>query len=236
MSDFIADNTRAAPPPLIIEPSVTAKTAVIWLHGLGADAHDFESIVPLLPTQECATRMIFPNAPSRPVTINGGYVMPAWYDISDTALRNADKAGIAASHATIQQLIDAQIADGIAAERIVVAGFSQGGAMALHSGLRSQQRLAGIMALSCYVLERQQHSAEISEANRQTPIWMAHGLQDAVVPYALGEDSAKFLQQQGHPVTFVSYPMAHEVSMPEITALAKWLREILSSPTSSTAS
>lgn len=218
-------NTR---PPLIIEPSVPARSAVIWMHGLGADAHDFEGIVPLLPTDACATRMVFPNAPLRPVTINMGMEMPAWYDISDIALRNADKAGIAASMATIHQLIDEQIAQGIAADKIVVAGFSQGGAMALHAGLRYPQRLAGILALSCYVLEREQHITEVSNTNADTPIWMAHGLQDNVVSYALGESSAEFLSAQGHPVTFVSYPMAHEVSMPEISALSQWLSEVLS--------
>lgn len=216
------------PASLVIEPPSTATSAVIWLHGLGADAHDFEGIVPLLPTQKHATRMIFPNAPQRPVTINGGYVMPAWYDISDTALRNADKAGIADSTTTIQALIDEQIANGIDSQRIVVAGFSQGGAMAIHAGLRCPQSLAGIIALSCYVLERDQHAEEISATNQDTPIWMAHGTADAVVPYALGESSAAFLSEQGHKVTFVSYPMAHEVSMPEIVALAEWLDAILS--------
>lgn len=220
--------TLTAPPPLVIEPKGTAKSAVIWMHGLGADAHDFEGIVPLLPTEVCATRMIFPNAPKRPVTINGGYVMPAWYDISDTALRNADEAGIAQSTAAIEQLIDEQIALGIASHKIVIAGFSQGGAMALHAGLRYGKPLAGIMALSCYVLEREKHSQQRHLNNLQTPIWMAHGSQDMVVPYTLGESSAKFLEAAGHTITFVSYPMAHEVSMPEITALSNWLLHVLS--------
>lgn len=215
-------------PPLIIEPKTPARTAVIWLHGLGADAHDFEGIVPLLPVEQHATRMIFPNAPKRPVTINGGFVMPAWYDISDTALRNADTVGIAESTAYVQGLIDAQIQSGIDSDNIVIAGFSQGGAMAIHAGLRCPQPLAGILALSCYVLERDKHHEQVTAANRNTPIWQAHGTQDSVVPYALGESSAQFLSDQGHQVTFVSYPMAHEVSMPEITALAQWLSEVLS--------
>lgn len=216
------------PAPLIIEPKIAAKSAVIWLHGLGADAHDFEGIVPLLPTEQHATRMIFPNAPKRPVTINGGFVMPAWYDISDTALRNADTVGIAESTAYVQGLIDAQIQSGIRSDKIVIAGFSQGGAMAIHAGLRCPQPLAGILALSCYVLERDKHHEQVTAANRKPPIWQAHGTQDSVVPYALGESSAQFLSDQGHQVTFVSYPMAHEVSMPEITALAQWLSEVLS--------
>lgn len=213
--------------PLIIEPKGTAKSAVIWLHGLGADAHDFEGIVPFLPTKACATRMIFPNAPSRPVTINGGFVMPAWYDISDTNFRNADQQGIEQSRQTIQALIDEQITAGIDSEKIVVAGFSQGGAIALHAGLRCPHKLAGILALSCYVLERDKHAEQIHATNQKTPIWMAHGTHDAVVPYQLGESSAKFLEDNGHNVTFMSYPMAHEVSMPEITALAGWLAETL---------
>lgn len=218
-------NTR---PPLIIEPKKTAQSAVIWLHGLGADAHDFEGIVPLLPTEQHGIRMIFPNAPVRPVTINMGMTMPAWYDISDTSLRNADQQGIITSQQTVQTLIDEQITLGIPSEKIVLAGFSQGGAMVLHSGLRCPQPLAGILALSCYVLEREKHAEQIHTANINTPIWMAHGTQDTVVPYAMGESSSDFLSAQGHKVTFVSYPMAHEVSMPEITALANWLSEVLS--------
>lgn len=219
--------TQNTPPPLIIEPKTAAKSAVIWLHGLGADAHDFEGIVPLLPTEKQAIRMVFPNAPKRPVTINMGMIMPAWYDISDTSLRNADQKGINASHQTIQSLIDEQIQAGITSEKIVVAGFSQGGAMALHAGLRCPTKLAGILALSCYVLERNKHAEQIHTNNKNTPIWMAHGKQDAVVPYALGQNSAAFLSAQGHKITFVSYPMAHEVTMPEITALAGWLSEVL---------
>lgn len=215
------------PAPLIIEPESTPRSAVIWLHGLGADAHDFEGIVPYLPTKECGIRMVFPNAPARPVTINGGFVMPAWYDIADATLKNTDQDGIQQSMATITQLLDEQISAGIAAEKIVVAGFSQGGAMALHTALRYPKRLAGIMALSCYVLEQQKHGEQISSANHNTPILMAHGTYDNVVPYALGQSSADFLSQHGHAVTFTSYPMAHEVSMPQINALAQWLSEIL---------
>lgn len=219
--------TNTTPPPLVIEPPNQAKSAVIWLHGLGADAHDFEGITPLLPIEGLGIRMIFPNAPKRPVSINGGFVMPAWYDISDLALRNADKAGIADSDALIKTLIDEQIQAGIPSEKIVIAGFSQGGAMAIHSGLRYPQKLAGIIALSCYVLERDNHADEISKANKDTPIFMAHGTQDSVVTYELGESSADFLSKRGHKVTFVSYPIAHEVSMPEISALSEWLAKAL---------
>ncbi len=219
-------STSNIPNTLIIEPSSPATCAVILLHGLGADAQDLAGIVPMLPTESQHIRAILPNAPTRPVTINGGYVMPAWYDISDTAFRNADKKGIAESTATIQALIDEQIAQGIPSERIVVAGFSQGGAMSLHAGLRCPTQLAGILALSCYVLERDNHENEISEANLDTPILMIHGTKDAVVPYELGESSAKFLEANGHPVTFMSYPMGHEICMPEVNALADWLYEL----------
>lgn len=214
--------------PLIIEPSGKASCAVIWMHGLGADAHDFEGIVPLLPTESQGIRMIFPNAPSRPVTINGGYVMPAWYDISDTALRNADKVGITESATAIQALIDAQIASGIPSERIVTAGFSQGGAMALHVGRHCPTKLAGILALSCYLLEWDEPAQDAeTRHNRDTPILMIHGTEDAVVPYALGEQSAERLKAQGYDVSFVSETMGHEVSMPEITAIADWLYDVL---------
>ncbi len=215
------------PAPVIISPQRSVRSAVIWMHGLGADAHDFESIVPLLPTEKCSIRMVFPNAEKHPVTINGGYVMPAWYDISDVSLRNADKEGIAHSTAYIHSLIDEQIAQGIPSENIVIAGFSQGGAMAIHAGLRYPRKLAGIMALSCYVLERNNHNLEISKNNQDIPVWIAHGTHDNVVPYELGESSAEFLRQQGHKVTFMSYPMAHEVCMPEITALSEWLGQVL---------
>ncbi len=214
-------------PPLVIEPPSPAQSAIIWMHGLGADAHDFEGIVPMLPVRERATRMIFPNAPIRPVTINMGMEMPAWYDISDVALRNADKQGIAESLEIITQLIDEQIEQGITADKIVVAGFSQGGAMALHAGLRYPQRLAGIVALSCYLLERDEHKQQVSEENIDTPIWMAHGLQDSVVSYDLGESSAALLTHYEHPVTFISYPMGHEVMMSEISDLSEWLSGIL---------
>lgn len=212
--------------PLIIEPSEPAQSAIIWLHGLGADAHDFEGIVPLLPTEQFVTRMIFPNAPVRPVSINMGMEMRAWYDISDTNFRNADREGIAHSQQLIQSLIDEQIASGITSDKIVLAGFSQGGAMALHTGLRCPDKLAGVLALSCYVLDREPDDS-LSAANQATPIWMAHGTHDPVVPYDLGKTSADFLTALDYKVTFVSYPIAHEVSMPEINALAKWLTEVL---------
>ncbi len=212
---------------LIIEPNSEVRSAIIWLHGLGADAYDFEGIVPYLPVEEYGIRMIFPNAPIRPVTISNGFLMRAWYDISDSTLKNTDKEGITQSMETINELLEEQIKLGVPANKIIIAGFSQGGAMSLHTGLRYKKRLAGIMALSCYVLERENHTKEINKENIKTPIWMAHGTQDNVVPYALGESSAKFLTDNGHSVTFVSYTMAHEVCNVEITALSAWLKEVL---------
>lgn len=214
-------------PPLIIEPKQSARSAIIWLHGLGADAHDFEGIVPLLPTEACAARMVFPNAPVRPVTINGGMRMRAWYDIRDTRFRHADQQGITASQQAVSTLIDEQIVAGISSDKIVVAGFSQGGAMAIHTGLRYTKKLAGIVGLSCYVLDQKNPTYTAENPNKETPIWLAHGLHDPVVPYTLGGDSASYLSQQGHPVTFMSYPIAHEVSMPEIAALSDWLLALL---------
>lgn len=207
-------------PPLIIEPDKTATTAIIFMHGLGADAHDFESIVPLLPIDKIHARMIFPNAPIRPITVNQGMPMRGWYDIKDFNLREADQAGITASMAYIFSLIDEQITAGIPAKNIVLAGFSQGGAMALHAGLRYDQTLAGILALSCYVLDKNTHT---NPANQHTPILQVHGRNDAVVPYDLGFAGAQFLESQGHNISFLTYPIGHEVVFEEVSAIADWL-------------
>ncbi len=212
---------------MVIEPKTTVRSAVIWLHGLGADAHDFEGVVPFLPTQQRGMRMIFPNAPVRPISVNMGMPMRAWYDISDINLRNADRVSIEQSNQTVQALVESQIEAGIDSKKIVVAGFSQGGAIALHAGTRCPHQLAGIMGLSCYLLDKDNHTKERRAINQQTPIWMAHGEYDPMVPYQLGKSGAQFLSDQGHHVTFVSYPIGHEVSMPEITALSRWLSEVL---------
>ncbi|MGY0399195.1 MAG: alpha/beta hydrolase [Ostreibacterium sp.] len=225
--DATLNNPLLAPPALIIEPDESAQSTIIWLHGLGANAHEFEDIIPLLPTVECRIRMIFPNAPKRPITVNDNAVMPAWYDISDMALKNIDAEGIEQSNQIILQLIEKQIEAGIPSQKIVIAGFSQGGAMALHTGLRCLHPLAGIIALSCYVLAREKHAEQVSSANHNTPIWMAHGQHDPVVPHTLGRSSERFLTNNKHRVTFVSYPIAHEVCTPEISAFSQWLLRIL---------
>lgn len=213
-------------PPVIHEPAEKASYSLIWMHGLGADAHDFESIIHLLPVIENNMRVIFPNAPVRPVTINHGMEMQAWYDIKDIELRQADKAGIEQSRHYIDSLIEAEIASGIKSERIIVAGFSQGGAMALYTGLQSKHPLGGIIGLSCYLLDPKNSNA--NDVNQDTPILIAHGTYDSVVDYQLGESAANQLSNQNYKVTFLSYPIQHEVSLAEIEAIASWINQRLS--------
>jgi len=212
-----------------IETGRTPTGSVIWLHGLGADGHDFEPIVPeLVRPGERALRFVFPHAPVRPVTLNGGYPMRAWYDI--TALdRGAaqDEAGIRASQQAITALIRQENERGIASERIVLAGFSQGGAMALYAGVRYPQRLAGIMGLSCYLLQGARLEAERTAVNQSTPLFIAHGSQDAVVAAALGDEASRQLQAAGYKVEWHTYSMPHSVSPQEVTDIAAWLRRVL---------
>ncbi len=208
----------------------TAPTAaVIWLHGLGADGNDFAGLVPQLDLSGCPPiRFVFPHAPSMPVTVNGGYVMPAWYDISGSNLVNRQDAdGIARSMQAINALIEQEISRGIAPEAIVLAGFSQGCAIALHTGLRFGQRLAGIMALSGYLPLADRLAAERNLANATTPIFMAHGSQDPVVVPAWGESSRDHLSQLGYPVQWHSYPMAHSVHPREVADISAFLTHVL---------
>ncbi|MDH3282781.1 MAG: alpha/beta hydrolase [Gammaproteobacteria bacterium] len=200
--------------------------AVIWLHGLGADGHDFEPIVPALkiPTDP-VVRFVFPHAPMRPVTINGGMVMRAWYDITGMEMvRNEDTAGIEQSAAQVRSLIAEQNRDGIPTARIILAGFSQGGAIALHTGLRYAEPLAGIMALSTYVPLKERLAQDATAANLGTPVFMAHGTYDPVIPLALGDESRKLLQQLGYAVEWRTYPMQHAVNPEEIDDIGRWLR------------
>jgi phospholipase/carboxylesterase len=214
---------------LIIEPDENVSASVIWLHGLGADAHDFEPIVPELGEQlRSSVRFVFPFAPHRPVTINGGMVMRAWYDISDTDLaRRADEDGVRASGAILNELIDGELRNGLSSSRIVVAGFSQGGAIALHSGLRFPQPLAGILALSSYLPLHDAAGKEASEANRAVPIFMAHGSQDPVIPLSTSESSRKFLTSLGYVVETHTYPMPHSVCAEEVRDIRDWLSRVL---------
>jgi phospholipase/carboxylesterase len=197
--------------------------AVLWLHGLGADGRDFEPIVPELRLRFPA-RFVFPHAPVRPVTINGGMAMRAWYDIFgfDRGAQE-DAAGIRASAAAVTALIDREIERGMPAERIVLAGFSQGGAIALHTALREPRPLAGVMALSTYLPLVATLAAERSAANTGLPIFMAHGTSDPVLPLSLAESSRRALEALRYSIEWHSYPMQHSVCSEEIGAIAAWL-------------
>ncbi len=206
-------------------PSAT----ILIMHGLGADGRDFLPIAEQLDLSSVgAVRFLFPSAPSLPVTINGGYVMPAWYDILGTDLvRREDEGGLRQSQAAIDALIANEIDRGVDAHRIVVAGFSQGCAMALMTGLRFSQRLAGIAALSGYLPLAATTAAERSDANAQVPIFMAHGTRDGVVPIARAEASRNALAALGYDVEWRPYPMEHSVCPQEITDLQAWLLKVL---------
>ncbi len=216
-------------PRIELESAPNPSSAVIWLHGLGADGNDFAGLVPQLNLAGCPPiRFVFPHAPSMPVTINGGYVMPAWYDILGANLvSQQDAAGIQKSEQAIVALIAHEVARGIAPERIVLAGFSQGCAMALHTGLRLPQRLAGIMALSGYLPLAERLPAERHAANAHTPIFMAHGTQDPVVVLARGEASRDALSALGYPVQWRTYPMPHSVHPREVADLSVFLQQVL---------
>lgn len=207
--------------------------SVIWLHGLGADGHDFAPIVPELglPPQ-LAVRFIFPHAPLMPVTINNGYVMPAWYDVRSLDLRQTeDEAGIRASQQKIEALIGHEGERGIPASRIVLAGFSQGGAIALHAGLRHAAALAGVLALSTYLPLPLALASEASQVNAGLPIFMAHGTGDAVIPISQGIASRDVLQENGYEVAWHEYPMAHSVCPEEIADIGQWLLQVLTAET-----
>ena len=207
-------------------PSPSA--SVIWLHGLGADGHDFEPIVPELRLPaSLPIRFIFPHAPVRPVTLNGGMRMRAWYDIFRLDGGEEDEQGIRASQRLVEDLIEAQKKKGISTDRIVLAGFSQGGAIVLQTALRHPSRLAGVLALSTYLPLAQKLKAEAVEANRATPIFMAHGTYDDIIPLARAEQSAKLLKEAGCPVEWHTYPMPHSVCAEEIAQIAAFLRRVL---------
>jgi phospholipase/carboxylesterase len=217
---------------LVIEPPETATASVIWLHGLGADGHDFEPIVAELGDAVTRhVRYVFPHAPRIPVTINGGAVMRAWYDISEMDLaKRADESGVRSSAGILEKLIEAEIASGIPSPRILLAGFSQGGAIALHTGLRYDKPLAGIMALSTYLPLQETVADERQQANSNIPIFLAHGSQDPVIPLALSEQSRALLASLGYQVQCHTYPMPHSVCPGEIRDIAVWLQDVLANP------
>jgi phospholipase/carboxylesterase len=211
---------------LEVSTSEQPEYSVIWMHGLGADGHDFEPIVPYLGLPHTtAVRFIFPHAPVRPITVNGGAVMRAWYDIIElSTAKGQDEAGIRQSTDAIKALIGREIKRGIPASRIVLAGFSQGGAMALYVGLRYPERLAGIMVLSAYLMYPERLQIEHAEANSATPVFLAHGTEDPVVPFFLGQAARSALATGAWPVEWHSYPIPHSVSPEEIADIGRWLQ------------
>jgi phospholipase/carboxylesterase len=209
---------------LEIEPDRPATGAVIWLHGLGADATDFEPIVPMLRLA-VPVRFVFPNAPVRPVTINQGLEMRAWYDI-DPGAPLAGTADIRASAARIEALIDRERERGIGPDRIVLAGFSQGGVIALHLGLRYPERLAGILALSTYVHDHENLADEVSFASVDVPIFLAHGSADPMIPIGRTITGREALRALGYQVEWHDYPMGHQVCPQEIEDIGRWLGRI----------
>jgi len=217
--------------PIIIEHgSSPPDSCVIWLHGLGADGHDFEPIVPELKLNTIfSTRFVFPNAPMIPVTINQGFVMRAWYDINEAKIDAAqDEKGIRNSEKILGQLIEEQIKSGIVSERIFLAGFSQGGAIALHTGLRYSKRLAGIIALSTYLPLANTLSAEKNQTNNDIPIFLGHGSDDPVIPIDQAYTTRGQLEKEGYLTTWAEYSgMAHGVSEKEIFDISDWLEQFL---------
>lgn len=213
--------------PIVIETQANPKYAVIWLHGLGSNGHDFEPIVPELILNDLAIRFIFPHAPSRPVTVNGGHVMPAWYDIKGSDIADKeDLQGIHQSQNYLNDLVNQTIADGILSEKIVIAGFSQGGAVATYSLIRMEHKLAGCLALSTYVPFINQSQNEIKQLNSDTPIFWGHGSLDDVVPESLGKKSVTHLIDLGYTVDWHSYPITHSVNADEIKDISHWFKKI----------
>ncbi len=217
-------------PHITLESGKQPQHSIIWLHGLGADGQDFVPVADELELP-AAVRYLFPHAPRRPVTINGGFVMRAWYDIAQPSIdAQQDEAGIRESQAAVEALIAQEVARGIAPGNIFLAGFSQGGAIALHTALRHDVPLGGVLALSTYLPLIESVAQEVSANTRQTPIFMAHGLYDPIVPYALGASSRETLQELGCPVEWHEYPMQHSVCGEELRDIEAWLARQLKNP------
>ncbi len=215
-----------------LETGPNPSAAVIWMHGLGADGNDFVPIVNELDLSGApAIRFVFPHAPKIPVTINNGYVMRAWYDVSFGDLegntKRADEMGVRQSQAQIGELIAREHARNIPFKNIVLAGFSQGGAISLQTGLRYPETLAGVMALSSYLPCADSFAAEAAPANSQTPVLIAHGTQDPVIPYAMGKASYDRLLAAGYKVEWREYPMPHSVCLEEVRDIGAWLTAVL---------
>jgi phospholipase/carboxylesterase len=219
------------PPPIILQTGNAPRYTIIWLHGLGADGHDFVPIAEELQLP-VPVRYIFPHAPMRPVTINGGFVMRAWYDITHAAPTGGlqvnsdarqDAVGIRESQAAIEMLIAQEVAKGISASNIILAGFSQGGVIALHTALRQTVPLGGVLALSTYLPLAESTSGELLEQTKATPIFMAHGRSDPVIPYTLGVASRDLLLRFGYEVEWREYAMQHSVCQEELRDITAWV-------------
>lgn len=221
MSDLVLQTIK-------VEPKQQASACVIWLHGLGADGHDFEPIVPELRLpQALPIRFIFPHSPKMPVTINGGMVMPAWYDILDMSVeRKVDVTQLTQSATAVQALVDEQIASGIPAERIILAGFSQGGAVAYQAALTYPKTLGGLLTMSTYFATKD--SIQLNDANRNIDICIMHGSQDPVVNPMLGTQAKSVLETLGFNPEYHTYPMPHSVCAPQVRDISDWLQQRLS--------
>jgi phospholipase/carboxylesterase len=215
-------------PHLELETAPNPTASIVWMHGLGADGNDFVPIVDEMELPARPIRFVFPHAPVRAVTINGGFQMRAWYDVvTDDFSRREDEAGVHESQEMIEALIRRENERGIPCGDIVLAGFSQGGAMALHTGLRYPERLAGILALSTYVPISKTLEAEMSPANRDVPIFMAHGTADPVIPLWLAGSSRQLLERLGYDVQWHEYEMGHSVMWEEVADISRWLQRVL---------
>jgi phospholipase/carboxylesterase len=212
---------------VVVEPELEHTSTVIWLHGLGASGHDFEPVVPML---ECPnTRFVFPHAPEMPVTINMGMVMPAWYDIKTLDWEDEereDEASIRKSEGFVIELLMKEHERGISYDKIVLAGFSQGGALALHAGVRYPHSLAGMMILSAYQLLADSYAKEAADANRETPIFFGHGVYDDMVPVMLGRAALESMVDAGNPCEWNGYRMGHEVNLDELMRIKEWLNDL----------
>jgi phospholipase/carboxylesterase len=217
----------AAPLPTVeINPEIAPVAVVIWLHGLGADGHDFESIVPALRLPaDLPIRFVFPHAPEMPVTAFGGQRARAWFDFNPGG--GADLPGLKKSVLQIHDLIQNEIDNGIPVERILLAGFSQGGVLAFHTALYYPRRLAGILALSTFLADSENLGSGKAEVNAQIPVLMCHGRQDMVLPMAMGKASLTTLKSAGYTVEWHEYPMGHEVCMEEIQEISRWFQSVL---------